>query len=146
MDEVAEQIGVKPALPSLFLRHPSLALRCFFNPCIPAQYRLQGPHPWEKAPEYIATVWKRAKVRSAGVRDPSKKDYSETESGPRVNGNDSMITSPDDDSRRQDGSGHTTSTGFPGFWMMFSAMFFVLCLYAVLKNVDVITSPAAGDL
>lgn len=44
MDEIASEIGVKPNMVTLLKDDPILAVRCFFGPCISAQYRLQGPH------------------------------------------------------------------------------------------------------
>ena len=53
MDEIAEMIGVRPQIARLALRHPRLALKCFFGPCTPVQYRLQGPGQWAGARDYI---------------------------------------------------------------------------------------------
>lgn len=44
MDDLAVEVGVKPDMISLFREDPLFAVRCFFGPCIPAQYRLVGPH------------------------------------------------------------------------------------------------------
>ena len=58
MDELAELIGCRPSMPKLFLRDPSLAVRCFFGPCIPAQYRLTGPNQWQGAATAIRrSLW-----------------------------------------------------------------------------------------
>ena len=53
MDEIAELIGAKPNLWQLGKRDWGLALRCFFGPCLPAQYRLQGPGAWHGASSAI---------------------------------------------------------------------------------------------
>lgn len=44
MDDIATEIGVKPNMLNLFKEEPLFAVRCFFGPCVPAQYRLNGPH------------------------------------------------------------------------------------------------------
>lgn len=44
MDDIASEIGVKPNMLSLCREDPLFAVRCFFGPCVPAQYRLHGPH------------------------------------------------------------------------------------------------------
>ncbi|XP_039078157.1 flavin-containing monooxygenase 5-like [Hyaena hyaena] len=60
MNEIAAEIGVKPNLPSLFLRDPKLAMEIFFGPCMPYQYRLQGPGKWAGARRAILT--QRARI------------------------------------------------------------------------------------
>ncbi|XP_035683487.1 flavin-containing monooxygenase 5-like isoform X1 [Branchiostoma floridae] len=57
MDEIAEQIGVKPDLKRLLLSDPRLALTVFAGPCTPYQYRLMGPGAWKGAKEAIETQW-----------------------------------------------------------------------------------------
>ena len=49
MDELAAEIAVKPNLGQLFLTDPWLAIRCFVGPCVPSQYRLNGPGRWTGA-------------------------------------------------------------------------------------------------
>ena len=49
-------IGAKPNLWSLFMDDPKLAIRCFFGPCVPAQYRLHGPNPFKDARTVINSV------------------------------------------------------------------------------------------
>ena len=44
MDDIASEIGVKPDMFALLREDPLFATRCFFGPCVPAQYRLHGPH------------------------------------------------------------------------------------------------------
>lgn len=44
MDDIASEIGVKPNMMNLLREEPLFAVRCFFGPCVPAQYRLHGPH------------------------------------------------------------------------------------------------------
>ncbi|XP_067878277.1 flavin-containing monooxygenase 5-like [Heterodontus francisci] len=60
MDELAEQIGVKPDVKRLFLSDPRLAYQVFFGPCTPYQFRLSGPGMWGGAKEAILTQWDRA--------------------------------------------------------------------------------------
>eukprot|EP00794_Sanderia_malayensis_P014230 gene14231-15714_t len=55
-DEIAEQIGCKPNLRKLFLTDPSLALLCFFGPCAPYQYRLDGPNTWSGAKKALQSI------------------------------------------------------------------------------------------
>ena len=52
-DEIANEVGCKPDLWWLLFRDPALALRCFFGPCTPAQYRLMGPGTWAGAKKAI---------------------------------------------------------------------------------------------
>ena len=52
-DEIAIEVGCKPDLFKLLFSDPALALRCFFGPCTPAQYRLMGPGTWEGAKKAI---------------------------------------------------------------------------------------------
>ena len=52
-DEIASEVGCKPDLWRLFFSDPALALRCFFGPCTPAQYRLMGPNAWAGAKKAI---------------------------------------------------------------------------------------------
>jgi len=52
-DELATEVGCKPNLYKLLFSDPTLALRCFFGPCTPAQYRLMGPGAWEGAKKAI---------------------------------------------------------------------------------------------
>ncbi|XP_031553441.1 dimethylaniline monooxygenase [N-oxide-forming] 2-like [Actinia tenebrosa] len=56
MDDVASLIGAKPNLWKMFFQDPGFAIKCFFGPCIPAQYRLVGPHPWSGARKVIEDV------------------------------------------------------------------------------------------
>ena len=49
-------IGAKPDLWSLFMNDPKLAIRCFFGPCVPAQYRLHGPNSFTDARTVINSV------------------------------------------------------------------------------------------
>ncbi|XP_068950796.1 flavin-containing monooxygenase 5-like [Petaurus breviceps papuanus] len=59
MDEIALEIGVKPRLLSLFFWDPKLALKIFFGPCTPYQFRLQGPGKWAGARAAILTQRER---------------------------------------------------------------------------------------
>ncbi len=49
MDELANQIHVKPNFLKLWFQEPDLAHLCFFGPCVPFQYRLNGPGAWSGA-------------------------------------------------------------------------------------------------
>ncbi|XP_054837407.1 flavin-containing monooxygenase 5-like [Eublepharis macularius] len=59
MDELACLSGVKPKLLNLFLTDPKLALKVFFGPCSPVQFRLHGPGKWEGARDAILTQKER---------------------------------------------------------------------------------------
>lgn len=59
MDEISSNIGVKPNIPLLFLTDPWLALKVFFGPCSPYQFRLTGPGKWDGARDAILTQWDR---------------------------------------------------------------------------------------
>lgn len=52
-DELANEIGCRPNFVRLFFSDPGLALRCFFGPCTPSQYRLMGPGTWAGAKKAI---------------------------------------------------------------------------------------------
>ena len=84
MDEVAEQFGARPDLPSMFFKDPGLALRCFLGPCLPAQYRLQGPKPWPHAAAYIKDVRARSNKRPHTTRDPDRDPNNGRQSSPEV--------------------------------------------------------------
>ena len=44
---------------SMLKTDPTLALKCWFGPCTPYQYRLVGPGKWSGAREAILTQWTR---------------------------------------------------------------------------------------
>ena len=52
-DELASEVGCKPNFCKLLFSDPALALRCFFGPCTPAQFRLIGPGAWKGAKKSI---------------------------------------------------------------------------------------------
>ncbi|EDO32019.1 predicted protein [Nematostella vectensis] len=52
-DELATLIGCKPSLWKLLVTDPTLAIQCFFGPCTPPQFRLEGPGAWPGAREAI---------------------------------------------------------------------------------------------
>lgn len=65
---------------SLFWSDPKLAFTCFFGPCTPYQYRLQGPGKWSGARQAIMTQWDRTfeslKTRPLGFTEkPSQKKF-----------------------------------------------------------------------
>lgn len=51
-DEIASYFGAKPQL----WKHPSLAWNLIVGTCGAAQYRLQGPHKWDRAKEVVRSV------------------------------------------------------------------------------------------
>lgn len=59
MDEIAEQYGAKPNLLKYFFTDPKFWYKLYFGPCLPYQYRLQGPHAWDGARNAIMTVDER---------------------------------------------------------------------------------------
>ncbi|XP_060888111.1 dimethylaniline monooxygenase [N-oxide-forming] 5 [Labrus mixtus] len=59
MDEIAEQVGVRPSAPRLLLTNPRMGLNVLLGPCTPYQYRLQGPGKWAGARQAILTQWER---------------------------------------------------------------------------------------
>ncbi|KAM4023012.1 flavin-containing monooxygenase 5-like isoform 1-T2 [Anomaloglossus baeobatrachus] len=73
MDELAELLGVKPKMISLFLTDPQLAWSVYFGPCTPYQYRISGPGKWVKARTTILSQWDR-------VLKPMKTRYVEPSS------------------------------------------------------------------
>ncbi|XP_064482609.1 flavin-containing monooxygenase 5-like [Ornithodoros turicata] len=59
MDDLASSIGVRPNLARMAVKDPTLFLQCFTGPCLPYQFRLEGPHRWEGAREAIMTYEER---------------------------------------------------------------------------------------
>ncbi|XP_021261046.1 dimethylaniline monooxygenase [N-oxide-forming] 3-like isoform X2 [Numida meleagris] len=59
MDELTSAIGAKPNMLKLLLTDPRLALKVFFGPCSPYQFRLTGPGKWSGARRAIFTQWDR---------------------------------------------------------------------------------------
>ncbi|KAJ8388458.1 hypothetical protein AAFF_G00133340 [Aldrovandia affinis] len=59
MDELAQQVGVRPNFLGLLLRDPRLGLSVMLGPCTPYQYRLCGPGQWAGARQAILTQWER---------------------------------------------------------------------------------------
>ncbi|XP_068098731.1 dimethylaniline monooxygenase [N-oxide-forming] 2-like [Hyperolius riggenbachi] len=59
LDELAIDIGCKPSALGLFVTDPVLAVKIFFGPCTPAQYRLTGPGQWPMARKQIMTTFER---------------------------------------------------------------------------------------
>ncbi|CAG2170815.1 unnamed protein product [Oppiella nova] len=62
MEEMARIIGVKPKLFKYFFTDPKLWCHLYFGPCVPYQYRLNGPNKWSNAREAILTVNDRIKA------------------------------------------------------------------------------------
>ncbi|MEE6496147.1 hypothetical protein FKM82_002241 [Ascaphus truei] len=73
MDDLASLIGVKPNIFRLFLSDPVLAMKMFFGPCNPYQYRLTGPGKWAGAREAILNQWDRIDkpIRSRVIKQDS---------------------------------------------------------------------------
>lgn len=59
MNELTSAIGAKPNVLKLLLTDPLLALKVFFGPCTPYQFRLTGPGKWSGARKAIFTQWDR---------------------------------------------------------------------------------------
>ncbi|ETE65079.1 Dimethylaniline monooxygenase [N-oxide-forming] 3, partial [Ophiophagus hannah] len=77
MDELSSNIDVKPNIPLLFLTDPWLALKVFFGPCSPYQFRLTGPGKWDGARDAILTQWDRTlKVTRTRTVPNSQKCFS----------------------------------------------------------------------
>ncbi|KAL8177434.1 UNVERIFIED_CONTAM: monooxygenase [Gekko kuhli] len=72
-DQVACSIGIKPSVPALLLSDPKLAVKIFFGPCSPYQYRLVGPGKWDGARDAIMNQWERTlkPIRTRVVEDSS---------------------------------------------------------------------------
>nr|XP_056723418.1 flavin-containing monooxygenase 1-like [Euleptes europaea] len=73
MDQLACSIGIKPSVPALLLSDPKLAMKIFFGPCSPYQYRLVGPGKWDGARDAIMNQWERTMkpLRTRVVEDTS---------------------------------------------------------------------------
>ncbi|XP_065288865.1 flavin-containing monooxygenase 5-like [Dermacentor albipictus] len=52
MDELASQIGARPNILKYFFTDNEL-FRALLGPCVPYQFRLEGPHPWSGARQAI---------------------------------------------------------------------------------------------
>ncbi|KAG8132929.1 putative Flavin-containing monooxygenase protein [Naja naja] len=72
-DELGSFIGIKPSVPALLLKDPILAVKIFFGPCSPYQYRLTGPGKWDGARNAILNQWDRVlkPLRTRVVEDSS---------------------------------------------------------------------------
>lgn len=70
-DEIASLIGVKPNLLKLFFTDRQLFWALLMGPSFPYQYRLQGPHSWDKARETILSYKDR-------VYSPFQTRYNQT--------------------------------------------------------------------
>ena len=78
MDGIAEEIGVKPDFAQLFRDDPWLAVRCFFGPCIPAQFRLYGPGKWNGAKSCIRNAMGRCMRSLHGGLTPKNASIDKT--------------------------------------------------------------------
>lgn len=81
MDELANILGVKPNLSRLAIKDPVLYRRCVFGPCLPYQFRLEGPHSWEGAREAILDFPKRAASASTPTTAPEDTRLRRTTAG-----------------------------------------------------------------
>jgi len=74
MDDISSILGVKPNLWKLFIQDPVLAMKCFFGPCVPAQYRLMGSWMWPGARQVIEQVEESrlAPLATRKVKDQNK--------------------------------------------------------------------------
>ncbi|OWF54636.1 dimethylaniline monooxygenase [N-oxide-forming] 5-like [Mizuhopecten yessoensis] len=57
MDQLATVNGNRPNFLKLMLTDPVLAYKCYFGPCSPYQYRLQGSQTWSGARKAIVAQW-----------------------------------------------------------------------------------------
>ncbi|XP_043860084.1 dimethylaniline monooxygenase [N-oxide-forming] 2-like [Dromiciops gliroides] len=73
LDELATEIGVKPNILSIFIKDPKLALKLYFGPCNPYQYRLDGPGKWKEARNAIFTQEQRVlkPLKTRVIKDSS---------------------------------------------------------------------------
>ena len=76
-DEIASLIDAKPNLWQLLRKDPVLACRCFFGPCVPAQYRLKGQGAWQGARDVIMGVQESRlfplRTRKTGFKEEGSK-------------------------------------------------------------------------
>ncbi|KAJ3599796.1 hypothetical protein NHX12_033750 [Muraenolepis orangiensis] len=76
MDEIADQLGVRPSIPRLLLTDPRLAHSVMFGPSTPYQYRLRGPGKWAGARQAIMTQWDRVirpmKTNACDLPEPGR--------------------------------------------------------------------------
>jgi len=56
LETLATFVGCKPNILSLLFSDPFLAFKVLFGPCVPATYRLHGPHPWPGARDAILSA------------------------------------------------------------------------------------------
>lgn len=66
MDEVSSLFGAKPNVAALLVKDPKLFWACMFGPCLPYQYRLNGPNKWSGARDAVLTYKKRLYEHLAG--------------------------------------------------------------------------------
>lgn len=83
MDKLSSEIGAKPNMWKMVIKDPKLFLACFDRPCLPYQFRLQGPHAWSGARSAILEYEERIfaflnsnkKVISKNQENMSKEIY-----------------------------------------------------------------------
>ena len=59
MDDITKEFGAKPNLWKYFFTDNQLWRAVLFGPCLPYQYRLDGPHRWSGARDAIISVYDR---------------------------------------------------------------------------------------
>ena len=79
MDDIASLVGVKPNLWKVFFQDPMLAIKLFFGPCVPAQYRLMGPGAWSGAKQVIEEV-EESRLTPLATRKLNNDDSTSTSS------------------------------------------------------------------
>lgn len=77
LDDIASQFGVKPNFLKMAFRDPKLFKACIFGPCLPYQFRLEGPNRWPGARETILTAYDRMRKPLSGTDRPKKRFISE---------------------------------------------------------------------
>ena len=77
-DEISSLIGARPNLWHLLMTDPKLAFKCYFGPCVPAQYRLVGPGSWKGARDVIMGVEESRvcplRTRKTGLKEEARKN------------------------------------------------------------------------
>lgn len=77
MDELADQFGAKPKVLKYLFTDNKLLRAMLFGPCVPYQFRIEGPHPWLGARETIFGVGHRVKYAIPKERSVSRSEGSQ---------------------------------------------------------------------
>lgn len=76
MDEIASLYGAKPNLLKIFFTDLPFFFKLYFGPCLPYQYRVNGPHKWAGAKEAIYEYEERVRGALTTRRDRKEiKDF-----------------------------------------------------------------------